>query len=171
MASSAGSPGPIVTASAGTGPGCGAAANVRSPLVVVRVIGWEEAATPARRSVTVPTARSQRRTSSPPAKRATERPSSITQVQSPGVIGVSRQSRLARGVIGVGVGAGGAGAGVGGGAGAGITRLSAQDADSVASVTTARRKRGRAEGARKRRFAFIATVWNLSRSATTPGSQ
>lgn len=98
-----------------------------------------------------------------PAKRADVRVPSLCQVQSPGVAGASNQFFGAGGAEGVGCAGRGAGAGPWLGVEAGMTRGAEHPA-------MARRTRGLASIAarRRKRFAFITSLWNEATKTTSP---
>lgn len=81
---------------------------------MVIAAGWFAEEGTLRLRVTLDEARSQRRTTSPPAKRAVDWPASLDQTQFPGVEGARRQSASGGGGTGTGV-ATGLGAGRDGG--------------------------------------------------------
>lgn len=107
------------------GPAKGWAVTIRRVEVVTIVAGSGPPAVPVRRITTLPLLRSQRISSRPCAKRAVDWPASLRHVQSPGVIGASRQSTAGE-LTGGGTGAAaGGGAAVGGGAGGAVQAASA----------------------------------------------
>lgn len=114
-----------------SGPAKGWAVTIRRVDVVTIVAGSGPSAVPLRRITTLPLPRSQRISSKPCAKRAVDWPASERQVQSPGVIGASRQSTAGM------LAGGGAGAAAGGGAaaGAGGAGCAAQPANAALKRT------------------------------------